>query len=157
MWRSKKFYLTSLLAAWLIMTLAMLGTSCGQAGSDTSGQAGVETAVPEEPGSAPPQVPPDGMQPPMAMGNLDEVAGIIGVEPEVLQDAFAQAMSEVFEDSQPPDMPEGPPPEGTPPDMQGGPPSGQDGMMPDELLARVAEILGIDQQVLEDAFAQVPG
>jgi hypothetical protein len=163
MWRSKKFYLTSLLAVLLLMTLPLLGTSCSQTGSDTSGQTSPATTEAEEPDRVPPQMPPDGMQPPMAMENLDEVAGIIGVEPEVLQNAFAQAMSEVFENSQPPSgegMPEGPPTEGTPPEMpdiQDGPPEMQGGMTSDELLARVAEILNIDQQELEDAFAQAQG
>jgi energy-converting hydrogenase A subunit M len=60
---------------------------------------------------------------------MARVAEILEIEQQELEDAFAQARSEMLDE-------------------------GLDARQPEALMARVAEILGIDQQELEDAFAQ---
>jgi hypothetical protein len=72
---------------------------------------------------------PHGEMPEMPMA---KVAEILGIEQNVLEDAFTQAQSEV---------------QGTPSEESS----------PDLLMSRVAEILGIEQQEMEDAMAQVLG
>ena len=103
------------------------------------------------------------MLPSLGLSNdlLAKVAETLGIDQQGLEDAFAQAQSEMasmFGDRQSPNTPPNDgPPEGMPPeDMSPGDmPLGLG--LPDELLARVTEILGIDQQELEDAFAKVQG
>jgi hypothetical protein len=96
---------------------------------------------------------------------LAKLAEALDIDQQTLKDAFAQAQSEMQASmpentslpGTPPDAtpPEGIPPEGMPP--EGTPPEGMSPGpgLPSDLLARVAEILGIDQQTLEDAFAAV--
>lgn len=87
--------------------------------------------------------------------SMAQVAAILGISQQKLEDAFTQARSEMQanmpENTQPPSVPQNAaPPAGTPPTgMTAGP------GLPSDLLAKVAEILGIDQQTLEDAFAKV--
>lgn len=124
---------------------------------------------------------------PLATDNMEELAGMLGIEAEVLEDAFSEAMSEMTDadmmpsgdggpgmtppgDGEMPDMespdfefPDTEHPEGTVPDTEfpggerpeGMSPDGRSFGMSDEVLARVAEILNIDEQELKDAYAQL--
>ena len=108
-------------------------------------------------------------QPPEIENQLAQVAAILGIEEQTLKDAFNQAMSELGDQGMPtpPEISGTPtPPTDTPPamDENGTPVPPPDGQLPpgmgvpglsDELLAKVASILGIDQQTLKDAFAQL--
>jgi hypothetical protein len=154
--RRRSGLILSLATVPLIM-LAFFGAGC--TGTDNS-QTSSETTDNQTPDGTPPQMPGRGIQ------NLDEVAAILGIKPQELEDAFNQAMSEMFGEGQMPsgeNIPEGTPPEGTMPEgeppegklPEGTPPEGQPGMMSEELLARVAEILDIDLETLQDAFTQV--
>jgi len=141
--------------------LAFFGAACSNT-DDATAEPTTETN--------PPEMMEGGERPMGGMQNLDQVATILGIETTELEDAINQAISEMFAEGEmpsagdmpagtPPEgtMPEGEPPEGGPPEgefPQGTPPQGQMGMISEELLARVAEILGIDQQTLEDAFTQ---
>jgi len=141
MWRSKKFIVIAVLVTLPIIVLMLLGEGCTQAVDSDASKAETETTVNENP---------DRMRPQM---NLDEVAEVLGIEQQKLEDVFAQAQSEMRANmsgnGQPPATPRGEPSTGVPPaGMSPGP------GLPDDLLARVAEILNIDQQRLEDAFAQ---
>jgi hypothetical protein len=101
---------------------------------------------------------PSTSQPPSGLpeDSMAKVAEILGISQQKLEDAFAQAQSEMaesrFGDEQQPGPPGGEPPTGVP--SEGMPPAQG---FPTDLLARVAEILGIEQQTLADAFAQVQG
>jgi DNA-binding transcriptional MocR family regulator len=101
---------------------------------------------------------PSTSQPPSGLpeDSMAKVAEILGISQQKLEDAFAQAQSEMAAsrpgNEQPPFTPRGEPPTGVP--SEGMPPAQG---FPTDLLARVAEILGIEQQTLADAFAQVQG
>ena len=105
---------------------------------------------------------------------LDEVAKILGINEQEVENAFNQARNELADDGLmnrregwPPGMlpPDGSPPEGLPEGMERSAgrrfPEGMEppvrGRLPEPLLARMAEILNIDQQELADAFTQVQG
>ena len=114
---SRKYYITVLLATFLIMTLALLGTGCTSMESNTGIDTGPETAEIEEPNNMQSRMPdgrrpgasgngtmperPNGRQFPMGWGNMDEVAEALGIETEVLEEAFADLPAQF--------------PEGTPP------------------------------------------
>jgi hypothetical protein len=68
----------------------------------------------------------------MPIEMMTEVAAVLGIEPQELEEAFAQAQNELAE------IP-------------------VEERSPDALLSRVAEILGIEQQELQDVMAQVRG
>ena len=155
--RSKKFIAMAVFTALPIILLMLVGGGCTQAGNSESSQTETESATNERPNRTQPQMP------------LDEVAKILGIEQQVLENAFIQASNEIGEGGflAPPGewAPNGTPPDGSPPD--GIPPDGSppDGLprdmeptapeaLPEALLSRMAEILNIDQQTLEDAFAQ---
>lgn len=163
-WWGKKFVLVVILIAAVLpgSALVMSCSSTGDGGEELS-------STPQDAG------PPGAMSPGLGLSEdlLAGVAEILGIDQQELEDAFAQAQSELVasmpEDRQPPrgmppgDMPsedmlpEDMPPEDTSPgDM---PPGGMSpGMgLPDDLLAWVAEILGIDQQELADAVEQARG
>ena len=100
----------------------------------------------------------------------DEVAEILGIDQQEVENAFIQAQNEFFNsgsfapredwssDNLPPDRV---PPEGFPEGMEPSErlPEGMTptvgGSLPEPILTRMAEILNIDQQTLEDAIAQV--
>jgi len=115
-----------------------------------------------------PGMPPDnqtqpGMGGPQGMGfetQITQAAATLGIEEQTLKDAITQAMSELGISS-PGDNGTAVPPTGTPPAMSdngtapspdGGQPPSMGGGMPTELLAKVATILGIDQETLSNAF-----
>jgi len=133
MWRREKFILVALLAA-VVLVGSTACSSCAPAGDggEESPSPPQDAGLPE--GMAPPE---EGMAPPEGVpgefpyeASMAGVAEILGIDEQKLEDAFAQARSEMQDD-------------------------GLDARQPEALMARVAEILGIDQQELEDAFAQV--
>jgi hypothetical protein len=63
---------------------------------------------------------------------MEDIAGILDIDQETLENAFAQARSELQN-------------------------TGEGDMRPQALTARVAEILGIEQQKLQEAFTQIGG
>ena len=147
-WLSKKFIVIAILAALPIIVLALIGGGCTQTGDSDSNQTEAETTSNEMPDRMQMQMP------------LDEVTEILGIDQQELENAFTQAREEIVDSghlnpsgeqlSNNP-LPDGSPPEGLPRGME--PPAGR--QLPDEaLIARMAEILNIDQQSLEDAFAQ---
>jgi len=147
MWRSKKFVVIAVSAALPIIALMLIGEGRTQVGDSDGSQTETETTINEKPDRMQPQMP------------LDEVANILGIEQQELENAFNQARNEMGNggllsppgewapDSQPPD---GSPPEGLPRGME--PPAGR--ALTEALLARMADILNIDRQMLEDAFAE---
>jgi hypothetical protein len=146
MWRIMKFIVITVLAVLPIITLMLVGEGCIQAGDSDGNQTETENGINKNP---------DRMQQQM---HLDEVAEILGIEQQELENALTQARDElgdgglrVLPEEWTPDdpPPDGSPPEGLPGSM--GPPTGRP--LPEALLARMAEILNIDQQTLEDAFA----
>lgn len=152
MWRSKKFILVAMLIA-VVLPGSALGISCSSTGDN-----GERLPAASQDAGAPEDIsPPEGMPPGRGFSNdlFAEVAEVLGIDQQKLEDAFDQARSEMQAnmsgDEQPPSAPQNAsPPEGTPPEgMPPGP--GFSG----DLLARVAEILDIDQQTLENAFAKV--
>lgn len=167
----KKF----ILSAFLVVVLlgGMMGAACGAA-EDVEEE--LDGGSQEDMGG---NIPPGGVSPGMGLSEelLVRVAEMLDIDQQDLADAFEQAQSEVMgdmpedmqlpEDMSPEDMPEdmqppeGMPPEDMPEDMpEDGMPPGdmhQGGMSPgmglsEDLLARVAEILDIDQQELADAI-----
>jgi len=125
MWRREKFILVALLATVMLVG-SIACSSCAAGGGDEE-----LPSPPEDTG------PPEGMASPEGVpgefpyeASMAGVAEILGIDEQKLEDAFAQARSEMQDD-------------------------GLDARQPEALMARVAEILGIDQQELEDAFAQV--
>ena len=150
--RSKKFIAMAVFTALPIILLMLVGGGCTQTGDSDSSQIETETATNERPNRTQPQMP------------LDEVAEILGIEQQELENAFIQASNETGEGgflATPGEWaPNGTPPDGTPPD--GSPPDRLPRDMgptapealPEALLSRMAEILNIDQQTLKDAFAQ---
>lgn len=173
MWQTKRFIFVAILMA-VVISGSLLGISCssGSSDGDTS----------EEPADTSQEAnPPEGM--PSSPGFLSDellarVAEILSIDQQTLEDAFTQAQSEMAsvsgEGQSPGTFSDDGPPEGTsPPDMPSEGMSPEDmpsedmpredmspedmplGFgLPDELLARVAEILGIDQQELADAVEQ---
>jgi hypothetical protein len=154
-WYGKRFILVAILMA-AVMLGSVMGVSC------TS----TEDAGEELPNAPQDANPPEGMPPGPGLSNdlLARVAEILGIDQEQVADAFEQAQGEMTEsmpgDRQPPSTPpnDGPPEGMSPEDM---PPEGMPSEdmspglgLPDDLLARVAEILGIDQQELSDAVEQ---
>jgi hypothetical protein len=98
-----------------------------------------------------------GGQPPDFENQMAQAAVTLGIDEQTLKDAFTQARSELGL-SATPARPAGTPPANgdntaaVPPDA-GQPPANMVGRgMSSELLAKVAGILGIDQQTLQDAF-----
>ncbi len=145
--RSKKFIAMAVLSVLPLILLMLVGGGCTQVGDSDSSQTETETATNERP---------DRMQPHMP---LDEVAKILGIEQQELENAFTQASNEMGEGGflAPPGEwapngtpPDGSPPEGLPRDMEPTAPEA----LPEALLSKMADILNIDQQTLEDAFAQ---
>ncbi len=168
MWRNKKNILITLLVTLSVVTLILVGGGCtkdqdgnGQTETETEGEKddtqqagdGDESKTEVEPGT---NGRPDRIPPQM---DFDGVAKILGIDPQELENAYIQARNELADSGlmgpPPGGFPEGmgPPPEGFPEGM--GPPMG--GPLPEPLLARMAEILKVDQQELADAFAQVQG
>jgi uncharacterized protein (DUF2126 family) len=150
-WWGKKFILvTTLIVA--VLSAGTQGISCSSSGDESE-------ELPDTPQDAGPL---EGMPPGPGLSDdlLARVAEILGIDQEQVADAFEQAQSEMMEgmpgDGQPlgATPPEGMPPEDmSPEDMpSGGMPPGLG--LADDLLARVAEILGIDQQDLADAVKQ---
>ena len=113
---------------------------------------------------------------PMIGMDMEELGDILGIDPEKLEDAFSQAMREAFSGEGKPDRqpPEGfedrQPPEDfdrEPPEFGDAPPENMpegdrpiDGLdrqsgMSEEVLTRVAKILDISLQELEDAISQL--
>lgn len=137
MWRSKKFIVIAVLATLPLIVLMLIGEGSTQVGDSDASQTETETAVNEKP---------DRMQPQM---HLAEVAEILGINQQELENAFTQARDELGDGGLPASPrerpPDGPPPDGSPPATE---------PLPEALLAKMAEILGIEQQKLEDAFAQ---
>jgi len=90
--------------------------------------------------------------------SMAQVAAILGISQQKLEDAFAQARSELGNKGLP-TTPGGTGQPIPPSDNQTPAPSGKEGSpsLPKDLLAKVAEILGTDQQTLENAFAKVQG
>jgi len=137
MWRSKEFILVAVMIVSVLIIGVVFGEGCSSNGNEDSGQPQTDTTLIERPDRTM-----DGQQFGMP---LAEVAQILGIEQSKLEEAFAQAQSELRERLQQ----DGAPQDINPQDMQPG------GLMNDELMPRVAEILGVEQQRLEDAFAQV--
>ena len=117
------------------------------------------------------------IQPGQQENPMVQVAAALGIDQKTLEDALTQARSELGEtvpSNPPPGVGTFNPPNGTPGSApsgapgqppagnQGQPPAGNQGQPPAggaptmsaALLAKVAAILGIDQQKVEDAFAQ---
>jgi hypothetical protein len=101
---------------------------------------------------------------------MAKVAAALGIDQKTLEDAITQARSELGETvpSNPPSgmgtfNPPGGTPGAVPSGTPGQPPAGNQGQRPSggmpimsaALLAKVASILGIDQQKVEDAFALI--
>jgi hypothetical protein len=168
-WRSKKFTVITVLAAASIIVLMLIGGGCAQAGDSDDSQTETEKVEIEEPDDVQSQIPPEGRRPQM---NLDKVAEILGIDQQEVEDAFTQARSQMADDTflapreerssseegwSPPeewsreDSPFGESPPEWPSEGRGSPAGG---LLPEALLARMAEILNIGQQTLEDAFAQ---
>lgn len=124
------FLFTGLLTVALMMATIML-TGCGRAPAQSS-------ATP-----APGQV----HEPASSADFLARVAEILGVSQQELEEAFSQARSEMIKnrgDNFPP------------PGMQGGPPGDipRTGGVPPQLVKRIAQILGIEEERVADALAQ---
>jgi len=145
--RSKKFIAMAVLSVLPLILLMLVGGGCTQVGDSDSSQTETETATNERPDRMQPQMP------------LDGVAKILGIEQQELENAFTQASNEMGEGGflAPPGEwapngtpPDGSPPEGLPRDMEPTAPEA----LPEALLSKMADILNIDQQTLEDAFAQ---
>ncbi len=109
MWRRKRFILVAMITL-VVLVGSVVGIGCSQTGNE-------EGLRPESGGEPPNEAP------------LTKVAEILQIDQQKLEDAFAQARSEVRNEA-------------------------LDNNQPEALLARVAEILGIGQKDLEDAFAQ---
>jgi hypothetical protein len=156
--RSKKFTVIMVLAALPIITLMLMGQACTQAGDSDASQTETGTSVNETTDRIQMQMP------------LDEVAKSLGIDQQELENAFIQAQNELGDggfvappgesaQGSPPDRlpPEGElpqhmePPETRPPRGEE-PPKGK--ALPEAILAKMAEILSIDQQTLEDAFGK---
>jgi len=126
MWRRGKFILVALLTT--VMLVGSIGCcSCAPAGGGDE----------ELPSPSEDTGPPEGMAPPEGVPGAfpyealtARIGEILGIDQQKLEDAFAQARSEMQDE-------------------------GLDARQPEGLMTRVAEIVGIDQQELEDAFAQV--
>ena len=152
MWRSKEFILVAVMIVSMLLVGLVFGGGCSSTGNNDNGQPQPDTTEIERPAQENrsqtedqierPERTMDGQQFGMP---LAEVAQILGIEQPKIEEAFAQAQSELRETPQQ----DGTPQDRDPQDRQAG------GLMNDELMARVAEILGIEQQRLEDAFAQV--
>ena len=175
MLKGKRSYVISLLLSLLLVLSFPFITSCG-------GLAVEDTTVTEEPEESTPSegddgespwTPPDSTQVPMMGIDMEKLGGILGIEPEELEAAFSQAIRDAFSSDgtfpredvtggQPPGDFNGEPPEfsGEPPDdmPDGERPEGgferQPGI-PEEVMTRVAEILNIDLQELENAISQL--
>lgn len=134
--RSKKSVVVMLLAA-----VAMVGTITAIGCDSTKHDSTTAPSTSEPPSS-------------LRENSMAKVAEILGISQQELEDAFAQTQSEMAAsrsgNEQPPATPRGEPPTDLP--SEGMPPAPG---FPTDLLARVAEILGFEQQTLADAFAQV--
>jgi hypothetical protein len=132
MWRREKFIFVALLAA-VVLVGSTACSSCAPAGGGDEELPG----PPEDMGPPERMAPPEDMAPPEGVpgefpyeASMAGVAEIVGIDQQKLEDAFAQARSEMQDE-------------------------GLGARQPEALMARIAEILGIDQQQLEDGFAQV--
>jgi hypothetical protein len=143
--RSKGFVLRAAVTVAALVACMLVGAGCR---SDDLGQAQTEASGPGQTEQMMQDRPTDGHQPGMP---LAEVAEILGIDQQDLENAFATAQNEVAGNGMPV-LPDESEPDGTPP--QGDSPPARE-QLSDDILSRVSEILGIDQQDLEDAFAQV--
>jgi hypothetical protein len=175
MFRNNKSYAILLMVSLLMVLAVPCTTGCGESAAE-------DTAVTEETEESMPPAgddgtfsgtPPDGAQVPMMNIDMEELGRILGIEPEKVEAAFRQAMEETFSaagtfpgedvpDRQPPeDFNREPPgfdgerPEGMLEDERPEGRSGRQPGIPEEVLTRVAEILNIGLQELEDAISQL--
>ena len=169
MWKNKKLLLS---IGVLSLTVIMLVTQgCGQTEDSDDSQ------IEEDDIQSSPETRMSENQERMLSGmNLDKVAEILSIGPQEVEDAFIQAQEEVFGSdssnkregwSNPEGLPSnGRPTNGFPGERPEGidPPDGTEFPekqlprsnmgLPKSLIARMAEILDIDQQTLNNAFTQ---
>ena len=113
MWRSQKSVIVTL-SGVMVLVVSLAGASCVPTGNG---------------GEGPPGMPWGEGQPQMPNNVLGRVAEILGIDQESLEDALAQAQTEI------------------------GNATPGDGAR-EAIMTRTAEILEIEQQDLQDAFAQ---
>jgi hypothetical protein len=136
MWRSQKSVIVTLLCV-AVLVASLAGAGCAPTGDGGEGQWETPNSTGNG-GEGPPGMPsgegPPGMpwgdgEPGMPNDVLARVAEILGIDQQTLEDAFAQAQTEVGE--------------ATP-----------GGGFSEAVMTRTAEILEIEEQDLQDAFAQ---
>ena len=140
----------------VLLALMPIGVGCIGDGNTDVSETETETTQEESPPGVPSRM------------NWSEVAEILGIDAEEVENAFLRARSELAEGSsfapRTKESPDGSLRERVPPERlpEGKEPS--EGMrtpvgrqLPEPILAKMAEILSIDQQQLEDAFAQAQG
>jgi len=127
MWRGKKSVIVTLLSA-VVLVISLVGAGCASTGNGGEGLPDMSNSTGND-GKDLPGTPWGGSQPGMPNNLLARVADILGIDQQRLEDAFAQAQTEIGD--------------ATPNDSS-----------PEAIIARTAEILEIEQQDLQDAFAQ---
>jgi hypothetical protein len=127
MWRSQKSVIVTLLCV-AVLVASLAGAGCASPGDGGEGQWETPNSTGNG-GEGPPGMPWGDGEPAMPNDVLARVAEILGIDQQSLEDAFAQAQTEMG-------------------DVTPG-----DGFS-EAVMTRTAEILEIEQQELQDAFAQ---
>jgi hypothetical protein len=127
MWRSQKSVIVTLLGV-MVLVASLAGAGCAPSGNGGEGQWEMPNSAGNW-GEGPPGGPWGDGEPGMPNNVLARVAEILGIDQQSLEDAFAQAQTEMG-------------------DVTPG-----DGFS-EAVMTRTAEILEIEQQDLQDAFAQ---
>jgi hypothetical protein len=127
MWRGKKSVIVTLLGA-VVLVISLVGAGCASTGNGGEGLPDMSNSTGSD-GKDLPGTPWGEGQPGMPNNVLARVADILGIDQQRLEDAFAQAQTEMGD--------------ATPGDSS-----------PEAIIVRTAEILEIEQQDLQDAFAQ---